>query len=72
MAGAEGLRTVAYKDPVGIPTACFGETQGVRLGQTYTVEECRQMLGQRVQDGRGRRPRAVVERERDLAVNCRV
>jgi lysozyme len=48
VAGAEGLRTVAYTDPVGIPTVCFGETAGVELGQTYTVEQCREKLGARV------------------------
>lgn len=54
VAGAEGLRTVAYRDPVGIPTACFGETNGVELGQTYTVEQCKDMLGTRVLEfGRG-------------------
>ena len=42
--GFEGLRTVAYKDPVGIPTACFGETLGVEMGQEYTVEQCREMV----------------------------
>lgn len=50
VAGAEGVRTVAYKDPVGIPTACFGETQGVRMGQTYTLEQCQEMLGKRVEE----------------------
>jgi lysozyme len=48
LAGAEGLRTVAYKDPVGIPTICFGETKDVKLGQTATAEECKDMLGARV------------------------
>jgi lysozyme len=48
LAGAEGLRTVAYKDPVGIPTICFGETKDVQLGQTATAEECKDMLGARV------------------------
>lgn len=48
VAGAEGLRTVAYKDPVGIPTICFGETRGVDLGDTATVAECKEMLGDRV------------------------
>ena len=48
VASFEGLRTVAYMDPVGIPTVCFGETDGVRLGDKYTVEECRAMLGGRV------------------------
>ncbi len=41
----EGLRTVAYRDVVGIPTVCFGETRGVKMGDRYGVEECRAMLG---------------------------
>ncbi|MCX2721847.1 lysozyme [Roseibium salinum] len=36
----EGLRLVAYPDIVGVPTVCFGETHGVRLGDQYTKEEC--------------------------------
>lgn len=44
----EGLRTVAYPDRLanGIPTVCFGETRGVKLGDSYTVEQCQVMLGQ--------------------------
>ena len=50
----EGLRTVAYRDPVGIPTVCFGETDGVKLGDKFTVEQCKDMLGERVLEfGRG-------------------
>jgi lysozyme len=41
----EGVRTVAYKDIVGVPTVCFGETRGVRMGDRYTMDECRAMLG---------------------------
>lgn len=41
----EGVRTVAYKDIVGVPTVCFGETRGVKMGDRYTMEECRAMLG---------------------------
>lgn len=48
VAGFEGLRTVAYRDPIGIPTVCFGETDKVKLGDKYTVEQCREMLGTRV------------------------
>lgn len=44
VSGFEGLRTAAYSDPVGIPTICFGETKGVRLGQRATVDECKGML----------------------------
>lgn len=48
VAGFEGLRTVAYNDPVGIPTICFGETRNVAIGDQRTVDECRQMLGDRL------------------------
>jgi lysozyme len=50
----EGLRTVAYKDPVGIPTFCIGETfnkkagRPVRIGDAATKEECEEMLVDRV------------------------
>ena len=54
VAGEEGLRTVAYKDPVGIPTICFGETKGVKIGDQKTIDECHAMLGDRVLEfGRG-------------------
>lgn len=48
VAGFEGLRTVAYRDPVGIPTICFGETRGVKLGQRTTAEECKDLLASRL------------------------
>jgi len=43
----EGVRLAAYPDRLagGIPTVCFGETRGVKLGDEYTMEECRAMLG---------------------------
>lgn len=40
----EGLETKAYKDPVGIPTICYGHTSTARLGQTKSVAECDQLL----------------------------
>ncbi len=48
IAAFEGLRTAAYLDPVGIPTICFGETKGVKMGHTATPEQCKEMLGNRV------------------------
>lgn len=48
VSGFEGLKTKAYKDIVGIPTICFGETRGVRMGDTKSVQECRVMLGDRL------------------------
>jgi lysozyme len=50
VAGGEGLRTVAYKDPVGIPTICFGETKGVKMGDRKTPEECQNMLEVRLEE----------------------
>jgi lysozyme len=43
----EGVRLVAYPDRLayGIPTVCFGETRGVKLGDKHTLDECRAMLG---------------------------
>lgn len=46
----EGLRTVAYLDPVKIPTVCIGETKGVRLGDTYSKAECIDMAETRVEE----------------------
>lgn len=41
----EGMIPYTYVDPVGIPTACGGETgPHIVLGQTYTMEQCLQML----------------------------
>lgn len=36
----EGLRTEAYLDQAGIPTICYGETLGVKMGDKKTVAEC--------------------------------
>lgn len=41
---AEGLRQVAYRDPVGIMTVCYGETRDVVPGKTYSIEECKAKL----------------------------
>jgi len=46
---SEGLRTSAYLDPVGIPTICFGETLGVKMGQKKTVDECHEILKPRLE-----------------------
>lgn len=47
---AEGLRQWAYKDPVGIPTVCFGSTAGVRMGDFKTVPECKALLTKEMTD----------------------
>ena len=44
--GWEGLQTVAYRDPIGIPTICYGETRGVKLGMKATKEQCDAMLAE--------------------------
>lgn len=40
----EGLSLVAYRDIVGVPTVCYGETKGVKMGDRYSVAECREIL----------------------------
>lgn len=44
----EGYRPNAYRDSVGVPTICFGETRGVRMGDKKTKAECEKMLGNRL------------------------
>jgi GH24 family phage-related lysozyme (muramidase) len=47
---AEGLRQYAYRDPVGIPTICFGSIQGVHMGDFRTVPECKALLTKEMND----------------------
>ena len=56
VAGFEGLRTVAYRDasPAEIWTVCYGETKGITKDSRYTPEQCKEMLGARIEEfGRG-------------------
>lgn len=41
---AEGLRRIAYYDPVGILTTCYGATKNVIKGKVYSLAECKAML----------------------------
>ena len=41
---AEGLRQVAYYDPPGILTVCYGSTRDVQAGKRYSLAECRARL----------------------------
>lgn len=41
---AEGLRQVAYYDPVGILTICYGDTNNVVPGQVASLDECKARL----------------------------
>jgi GH24 family phage-related lysozyme (muramidase) len=43
----EGLRQIAYYDPPGILTVCYGHTGAdVQRGRTYTHAECKALLEQ--------------------------
>lgn len=44
----EGRELRAYRDIVGVPTICYGETRGVQMGDTATAEECTTMLAKGV------------------------
>lgn len=41
---AEGLRQVAYYDPPGILTVCYGSTTNVEKSKFYSLAECRARL----------------------------
>lgn len=42
---AEGLRQVAYYDPPGILTVCYGHTgSDVSKNKTYSIDECKALL----------------------------
>ncbi|OJU12766.1 MAG: hypothetical protein BGN85_08885 [Alphaproteobacteria bacterium 64-11] len=42
--GFEGVRYVAYRDSVGIPTICYGETRGVHMGDRASAAECKRQF----------------------------
>jgi lysozyme len=45
VASKEGTVLQTYRDPIGIITACTGHVDSsLRLGTTYTPEQCREML----------------------------
>jgi len=41
---AEGLRRVAYYDPPGVLTVCYGSTTAVEKSKVYTLQECKARL----------------------------
>lgn len=40
----EGFSGDAYLDSAGIPTICYGETKGVRMGQKRSLSDCQKQL----------------------------
>lgn len=44
IAAWEGKRNEAYLDPIGIPTACYGTTKGIKMGMRFTDQQCLDML----------------------------
>jgi lysozyme len=42
--GHEGMKRVAYVDPVGVVTVCAGHTATAKLGQVKTEQECAELL----------------------------
>ncbi|TGT76156.1 MULTISPECIES: lysozyme [unclassified Mesorhizobium] len=46
----EGYRAYAYRDPVGVLTYCYGETQGAKdaVGRKFSEQECRALLEKRM------------------------
>ena len=46
----EGLRTTSYRDVIGVWTACYGETRGIKPGMRFTKAQCDQMLVDGLED----------------------
>lgn len=44
----EGWVLKGYRDPVGIPTKCAGDTYDVQLGKAYSDAECRDSLNRQL------------------------
>lgn len=46
----EGISLNAYSDKFagGVPTVCYGETRGVKMGDKHTKEECDRMLAKAI------------------------
>jgi lysozyme len=38
--GFEGMRHTVYRDVVGVPTYCIGETKNPHFGHVYSTQEC--------------------------------
>jgi lysozyme len=49
-ASFEGLDTHAYHDTLahGLPTICYGETEGVKMSDVHTPIECKQLLARKL------------------------
>jgi lysozyme len=48
--GYEGLRLYSYRDVVGVWTACYGETRGIKPGMRFTKNQCDAMLVEGLED----------------------
>ena len=42
--GFEGLRLAAYRDVVGVWTACYGETKGIKKSMRFSKATCDNLL----------------------------
>ena len=67
----EGLRLYAYQDVIGVWTACYGETRGIKPGMKFTKEQCDVMFIDRLQEFEGEM-RACIKRPDDLPVKTYV
>ena len=59
IAGEEGVRLKAYQNPGDVPTIGYGETKGVRLGDTITKEKAVVRLRSSIESHRARAVRAI-------------
>jgi lysozyme len=70
----EGYRDTAYQDVIGVWTACYGETQGIKRGMKFTRKECDEMFLKRL-DEFGQKIEAcvpVLKDEKKISTNAYV
>jgi lysozyme len=46
----EGVKYRVYRDIVGVPTYCYGETKNPKWGHVYSPQECKDILIPRLQE----------------------
>lgn len=46
----EGYKEKAYRDSIGVPTICYGYTDGVQMGDRKTKEECDALLVEELEE----------------------
>ena len=55
----EGYREKAYRDSIGVPTICYGYTDGVQMGDRKNKAECDALLVEELEEANGHVNRCI-------------